>query len=116
MLSKILGQTEKIKRGIEKAWAQNQVIANNIANAETPGFKAKEIADNAFESKLGIAEGAGSYSVIEKDDPVDANGNNVNLEQEMSALLKNNIAYEALIRKISMEMQKIEYAINDGKR
>jgi len=117
VLSGIFRQTESIKQGIEKAWANNQVIANNIANAETAGFKAKKINDSSFKSKI-TNENARSieYNLSEKEDPANANGNNVNLEQEMSDLLKNNIAYEALIRKVTMELNRLEYAINEGRK
>ncbi|HOR13388.1 MAG TPA: flagellar basal body protein, partial [Clostridia bacterium] len=39
----ILSKTDVLKSGLDAAWLRNEVIMNNIANAETPGFKASKV-------------------------------------------------------------------------
>lgn len=73
------------------------VIAENIANADTPGFKAKDLAD--FESVWRDAGGAGMKAtraghlhgnalseapvLVRRDGPASPNGNTVSLQGEM---------------------------------
>lgn len=70
--------------------ARQQVTTNNIANLETPGFRARSV---AFESSLADAVAAGepgraTVSAQHTDDVAHQNGNNVNLEREMITATK----------------------------
>lgn len=73
-------------------------VAGNIANANTPGFKAQDVApfENALESArltMAVTDGAhmqaqdagGAAAVMRKEDPweVTLSGNSVSLEQEL---------------------------------
>lgn len=116
MLPGVFSQVEVIQNGLNKAWVNHQVISGNIANAETPGYIAKEVV--ATEAGEGAREGSTQwhYAIADKQDPVNANGNNVDMESEMAELAKNSIAYSALVQKVAMEFQQIECAINEGDR
>ncbi len=82
----------------QHAGARQSVLARNLANADTPGYKARDIAPFAESYEGGsrfvpritrpghIGESAGGYAVeIRKssDGETDPNGNSVSLEQEM---------------------------------
>lgn len=114
MIDRIFNQVDVIKRGIDKSWVNNQVISNNIANAETSGYIAKEIKAIAVGEGAKDGSTAWSYEVVDSDDPVKANGNNVDMESEMAELAKNTIAYDSLVQKIAMELKRLEYAISEG--
>lgn len=43
MYGNIFDSIDLINRGIEVTWLRNEVISNNIANIDTPGFKASEV-------------------------------------------------------------------------
>ncbi len=43
MLGKLFNQINLIEKGLDASWKKNEVIANNIANADTPGFKASHV-------------------------------------------------------------------------
>ncbi|HRX74383.1 MAG TPA: flagellar biosynthesis protein FlgB [Hyphomonas sp.] len=64
-----------------------KVSATNIAHANEPGYKAKEL--EPFESYLARAASAGQaglntgFKVIESGTPVSPNGNSVSVEMEM---------------------------------
>jgi flagellar basal-body rod protein FlgB len=99
----------------------NQVVSNNIANANTPNFKASEA---SFEESLGSslrasgqnsAESAGNLTktntkhlagtdidetnakVTTKSGSINEDGNNVNVTSEMISLTKNNQMYALAI-------------------
>ncbi len=107
-------QVDVIQSGLDKAWVNHQVISNNIANAETPGYIAKEISATAVGEGAKDGSVRWSYAIVDKQDPVNANGNNVDMESEMAELAKNSIAYNALVQKVAMEFRQLECAINEG--
>ncbi|MDI6826908.1 MAG: flagellar basal body rod protein FlgB [Armatimonadota bacterium] len=105
---------------------RQRVIANNIANVETPGFTRSEV---AFESHLKEALEAGSeesavsriedvHPEIIQDSlsPARPNGNNVSIEKEMADMTKNSIQYEALVQLMNLKAAMIRIAMNEGRR
>jgi flagellar basal-body rod protein FlgB len=78
-----------------------RVIAGNVANQNTPGYR-RQVLD--FEERLreALARGRGPDElarlepVVREDalTPARADGNNVNLELEMSAMRQNRLMYE----------------------
>ena len=49
MWDKLFRPVDLLQNGLEASWRRNTVIRNNIANVETPGFKASDV---EFESLL----------------------------------------------------------------
>ena len=49
MWDKLFRPVDLLQNGLEASWRRNAVIRNNIANVETPGFKASDV---EFESLL----------------------------------------------------------------
>jgi flagellar basal-body rod protein FlgB len=71
------------------------MLASNIANAATPGYKARDI---DFSSALKMAEGSGSpETAIRYRIPVQLSldGNTVELATEQTAFAENAIAYRS---------------------
>lgn len=83
---------------------RQRVIADNIANVDTPGYRAASV---EFESRLraAIASGdlssAGSGALVATDTPVGANGNNVDLRHETLAAIQSQFQYQVLTRAAS---------------
>jgi flagellar basal-body rod protein FlgB len=82
--------------------AQRQrVIANNIANIETPNFRAGKV---QFEAALDAAVSAGRSpadvrpTVGTSLEPTRLNGNNVNLDQETLSNVDTNLRYQLALR------------------
>jgi len=104
---------------------RNRVIASNIANADTPGYRRAYV---RFEESLKqmLAEG-GPRDVgdarrltpsVEEDTTPSArlDGNNVNLDAEMADLARNSIEYNALVELYRLKGQMISTVINGGTR
>jgi flagellar basal-body rod protein FlgB len=62
---------------------RQKLVASNIANVDTPGYKTKDI---DFHSEFENAADGQSPAVIEPQLPVKADGNNVNLDREARLL------------------------------
>lgn len=113
-----------LDKAADASWIRNEVIANNIANVDTPGYKRQDV---TFESELERALAGRRYTTM--DDKV-ANlsldkleprtytdyasfsyrldGNNVDVETENVVLAKNQIKYEGLMKGISQEFQNLK--------
>ena len=108
----------------DAAWLRNEAIANNIANADTPGYKRQEV---QFEDELkkalrrtGETTTDGKVSALKTSDarPIvyedyenysyRMDENNVDIEQENVSLAKNQIKYEGLLTAVSVEFKNLQ--------
>lgn len=85
--------------------AQRQrVIADNIANVDTPGYRATSV---DFETSLRAAIASGEPgadlepALLATDTPVGANGNNVDLRKETMAAVQSQFQYQIMTRAVS---------------
>jgi len=79
---------------------RQRVIADNIANIETPGFLAGKV---SFEDSLLNAVEAGSpkdatIAVARSLEPTREDGNNVNLDHEVISNIDTQLRYQLMIR------------------
>ncbi|WP_435746852.1 flagellar basal body rod protein FlgB [Nocardioides sp. SYSU DS0663] len=91
---------------------RRDVIADNIANVDTPGFRASTV---DFESALrGVVETGEPRSValatIPTNTPVGADGNNVDLRHEAMAAMQTQYQYQVMTRAMSDRFQLITTA------
>jgi flagellar basal-body rod protein FlgB len=125
-----------LERSLDFRAKRNNLLAGNIANIETPGYKAKDL---VFEQALGTAlksqepgpmqttnarhlDGRVSTPlqmvqprVIQSANPVGSvDGNSVDLEREMAKLAENQINYQALTSMISHKFMQLRSAIREG--
>ncbi|WP_426164911.1 flagellar basal body rod protein FlgB [Sandarakinorhabdus sp. DWP1-3-1] len=90
------------------------LIASNIANAATPGYKARDL---DFKAALAAAEGSGNTSgAIRYRVPVQASldGNTVELATEQTAFAENAIDYRASLSFLGGRIQTIMAALKGG--
>ena len=96
--------------------ARQRVIANNVANVETPGFIAGRV---SFEDSLRAAiadddPAATSVSTRNSADPVNVNGNNVSLDNEVVSLTQTDLAYQLMIQALNQKFGLLRTAIESG--
>lgn len=117
---------------------RNQVITNNIANIDTPGYKSKQV---VFEDilKKTLAENKSDFvgrrtdprhipigkdpisphvlpTIIENHNTwIQNNGNNVDVEYEMTKLAENTLWYNALVQQTSGHFSKLREVIKEGR-
>jgi flagellar basal-body rod protein FlgB len=111
------------------------VLAQNIANADTPQYKAKDVAKPDFNSMASAAQnlqlrttnskhvtgasaGAGTYEVTKRatTNELKPNGNNVSIEEEMANVSDNQAEYQKVLNmyKKTMDMFKIAIGKSSG--
>jgi flagellar basal-body rod protein FlgB len=104
-----------------------EVLAGNVANSDTPGFKARDIdfkvefqkrltgADSGLRMTntrhLGIDERTSSELLYRIPENFKSNGNTVEAEAEQAAFTKNAIQYQASVQFLSSKMRGIRLAL-----
>lgn len=115
---------------------RQELASSNVANAQTPGYKAMKL---DFEEALSRAldvdgnlsmattdaqhydVGGGGFDNLEPEayeDPngvVSENGNTVDVESEMSRIAENRIMYDTTVQLINKKLGLMKYAINNEK-
>ena len=93
---------------------RQRVIADNIANVDTPGFRASAV---DFESSLASAIATGGMplegvapTTAPTETPVGPNGNNVDLRKESLAAIQSQFQYQMMTRAVSDRFELITTA------
>jgi flagellar basal-body rod protein FlgB len=115
-----------LAKTLDAAAARQKTIANNIANVETPGFKRGTV---SFESELRrvldasteseIREGLQKLTPIQETDyqsPSRPDGNNVNIDAEISDLARTSLKYRAAATLLENKTGMLRAAISEGKK
>jgi flagellar basal-body rod protein FlgB len=95
-----------LTRSLDGLAARQRAIAQNVANAETPNYRAKQV---SFESSLKSALQSGNaadmrqvqISTADSTDAANANGNNVQMDKESVALEETSLRYQMMTQAVS---------------
>ena len=103
---------------------RQQALAGNVANRDTPGYRAQ---DYSFEQELAtidLSTTTANHIAPLKDEAharlhavnskVKPNGNNVDLEREMTEITKNGLQYITLVQYLNQKIRTLRAAINEG--
>ena len=104
---------------------RRRVLAENVANVETPYYLAGRV---AFEEELAGALGAVRSGRAGRADvgavtaskaaslaPTRLNGNNVNIDDEVIAQTRNELAYNTVLEAMNGKFRLLRTAIADGR-
>lgn len=103
---------------------KHKVIANNIANINTPGYKKLEVSFAEQLEKVIKDTSANKFDtfqpkiVVSKDDTngtVRNDGNNVDMDKEVSALMKNTLSYSVYTQLLAKKMELVKSAIENSR-
>jgi flagellar basal-body rod protein FlgB len=107
---------------LKGTWKRNEAISGNIANVDTPGYKRKDVAFESLLSealmtssgKLDKSELAGIIPKVTTDRSslsYRLDGNNVDIDSEMSYLAENQLKYNALINQVNYKFNWLKDAM-----
>ena len=115
--------TSLISKDLQGLWARQQAISDNIANYETPGYKAKTV---SFEDQLRerLAQGGGTGGELARDiagvqpetgelgdETYRADGNGVDLEQQNLELARTQLNYDYSLQEMADTFARLKTAI-----
>ncbi|MBO8126740.1 MAG: flagellar basal body rod protein FlgB [Firmicutes bacterium] len=124
-----------LSTALKGAEARHEALANNIANANTPGYKRRDVPFQEILRKTidipsvrlvttdprhipaSRAKGpAFSPAQIVDTTATRVDGNNVNVETEMAKLAENSLLYSALAELLSRRISTLRSVIKEGGR
>jgi flagellar basal-body rod protein FlgB len=106
-----------LERALSGAEQRQKLLANNLANANTPGFKRSDLDfHSALASALDSGEPAAATFTPQTDttSSMTADGNNVDTDAEMSHLTENSLDYQSLVDVANARLKMISTAIGNG--
>lgn len=105
--------TTRLEHYMDLLATRQKLVAANIANVDTPGYRTKDL-DFQFEY-MSLEPGA-EPNVIEPTDLVVKNdGNNVNLDRESRMLAENALRFNVASNLVRNELRMVRRAIDEGK-
>ncbi len=117
---------KKLEPRLDYTWKRHKVILSNIANADTPNYKAKDLKFREEVEKIPLKttrskhmkpSGGERFKVVEiKRRLVGNDRNNVSIEEEMAKLTQNRIAYEVYMKMATGSIEKLNNVIRGGRR
>jgi flagellar basal-body rod protein FlgB len=116
-----------LDKALGAAGMRQQALSNNVANVNTPLYKRQDVNFDGLLAKALDAQEAGEGDASELDSltpttytdntsTMRADGNNVDIDNEMSLLAQNNVRYNALVQLSSKKLNMLEYVISEGRR
>lgn len=109
--------TDTLHSAMRGLAARQRVIADNIANIDTPGFLAGRV---DFEAALRDAVTQGEPSAVQPASarslaPTGVNGNNVNLDEETLANIDTGLRYQLVVEAMNAKFSLLRTAIGGGR-
>lgn len=129
---KLFGQTiHTLERALNYSALRNETISNNIANVDTPNYKSKDVvfkdmlhdamknnlqAKRTNERHLPFTSANDAFQVItRKNTAYSHNGNNVDIDKEMSNSAQNQIYYRSMVDRLNGKFNTLQTVIRGGR-
>jgi len=103
----------KLEQYMDLLSARQKLVASNIANADTPGYKTRDI-DFQTEFQSAIA-GFGPQVVEARGLAVRNDGNNVSIDRESRLLAENDLRFSIASNLLRDQIKSVKMAIEEGK-
>lgn len=92
--------------------ARQRSIANNIANVNTPNYRAQRVQfEDALARSVEAGSGAAAATVAESLEPTQLNGNNVNLDTETLSNVDTVLRYQFAARAVEGQFTSLRSAM-----
>lgn len=111
-----------LEKGLNAASLRQNVISNNLANIDTPGFKKSDVRfEDLLAASLDDKTAGGQNSVdsvqplvqVDQSTTLRSDGNNVDVDQEMTTMAKNELYYDSLVRELSSQLGILRMVITE---
>ncbi|MGF7533203.1 flagellar basal body rod protein FlgB [Bacillus mexicanus] len=129
-MSLFSGTIQNLDNALNRADIKQKVITNNIANIDTPNYKAKKVSfQNSLEQEssrfeatktdyrhIDFSDGDSNYSIVKsRNTSYQQNGNNVDVDKEMTELAQNQINYQALVERMNGKFNSLKTVLTGGR-
>ncbi len=118
-----------LRQALDVYAARQRVLTENVANVETPGYRARDVDFHAALARAFSASQAGEAGtratpaeaapppvIVDRDATLKADGNSVDLDSQMARLSENAYRITALSRMLARHYDTLKQAINGTPR
>jgi len=134
LLDKSFEKLRVMQKSLDAEWLRNKAVSHNIANVDTPNYKRQVV---KFDDVLKNYIEKDDFKSLRRTNPMhmDVNGikgldpaitevndtsfredgNNVNIDVEMTERAKLEIKYNSLVTQLNSELLKLKMAIKGGR-
>jgi flagellar basal-body rod protein FlgB len=127
LYDRLTGRTAALlSRALDYRAANHKVISGNLANIDTPGYKAQRLEfDEELKRELDrTAVAVRTTNPKHFSYPVDHPGGGdrlkkegkLSIEREMAGMMQNNLLYDASVRLLSKKFEALKLVIDAGRR
>jgi len=135
MLEKMFGTTiPGLQKALDLQWKRNEALSSNIANAETPQYRAVDVdfageLERAFQARdsasglkrtssrhVDVASAESSHYVADLSGATKADGNNVDLDIQMGKIAYNGGKYSITASLVRKKLQILRDTIRESLR
>jgi flagellar basal-body rod protein FlgB len=120
-----------LERSMDLRFKRHAVLASNVANSETPGYRARELdfagqLEQAFRESptsevlktnprhIDVTSLSGEHIILDSTGAMGADGNNVDIDVQMGKVSTNARAYESAAGLVSQKFRMIKQFIRKG--
>ena len=105
--------TDSLEQYMNMVSFRQKLVASNIANADTPGYKTQDL---DFQASFRSAMDGGSPEVVQVNGLNTKNdGNNVDLDREARMLAENALRFNVASTLMKSQLNQVKEAIQGGK-
>ena len=115
-----------LDKAADACWMRNTVLANNIANVDTPYYKRQDVSfdnllSNALKSSTVLDEAVNRINLNAINPAIytdqsnlsyRTDGNNVDIDVEEANYAENQIKYNAILSSITQELNRIQTVLD----
>jgi flagellar basal-body rod protein FlgB len=102
---------DRVQRHMDLLAVRQQLTASNIANADTPGYRTRDV---DFTSELTSAFGAPGVREVDNL-PSKNDGNNVSLDREARNLAENSLRFQVASQLLQGQIRLTRAALQEGR-
>jgi flagellar basal-body rod protein FlgB len=104
--------TSALQSALDGLSLRQKVIANNIANVNTPNYHAEKVQfEDALAQSVASGNGSAQATIARSLEPTNENGNNVNLDEETLSNVDTVLRYQFASQAMNNELMQVKTAI-----
>lgn len=127
MLNKAFSKINQYNRALDYSWVKHKAISNNIANVNTPNYKRQKVDFSSVLKKnqieinktdsghMGFSSEDGPRITTNRNTSFRKDDNNVDIDTEISDLVKNQLYYNALTSQLNNKLKRMDEAVKSGR-
>jgi flagellar basal-body rod protein FlgB len=104
--------TNALQSALDGLSLRQKVIANNIANINTPNYHAEKVSfEDTLAQSVADGNGSASASIARSLEPTNENGNNVDLDEETLSNVDTLLRYQFATQAMNQELTQVKTVI-----